>query len=297
MSAETSSEWATARGRASWPPPPPPTSNAPAMRPSALGAAAADLFVVVEHDPTRRRRDRVRTAQRARRGVAAGQIVEPAGDHELVAGAKQRGLLRVVSAQVEADHAGCGRRHAVAGELGCEQLEEVRIGPRLAQPEQRHHLRLRVELQAVGVDGSVQVDGQVRDAHQRPREVDQHAAPSATAVVQHDPAGDRQVAVQPGRQQQPAVGLDGELVVALGAHVGQGPQPQVGRVGVGTDQLEARLVGRLLADHEGRDARATADDEEALTGREPKGVGLVQLREASGDQPPDDLGDRVVGRR
>ena len=62
---------------------------------------------------------------------------------------------------------------------------------------------------------------------------------SAPAGAAHDdPAGQPEVAVEPGVQQGAAVHLDGELAASGPPGVGVGLDPQVGAVGVGADDAE-----------------------------------------------------------
>ena len=85
------------------------------------------------------------------------------------------------------------------------------------------HVLLLVELEAVGVDGAVHVDGELRHAQQCP--VDVHEP--RRAVPQGEPARESEVPVEPGVEERAAVDLDGDLPPALRAHVGQRLDAQV----------------------------------------------------------------------
>lgn len=96
------------------------------------------------------------------------------------------------------------------------------------------HVLLLVELEAVGVDGAVHVDGELGHAQQGP--VDVHEP--RRAVPQGEPARESEVPVEPGVEERSAVDLDGDLPPALRAHVGQRLDAQVRRVGVRADDAE-----------------------------------------------------------
>ena len=74
----------------------------------------------------------------------------------------------------------------------------------------RPEVLLRVELEPVGVDATVEVDGQLRDPGDRPADVDQRMG----AVGHRQPTGDTEVPVEPRVVQDPAVHLDVQLLPA-----------------------------------------------------------------------------------
>ena len=96
-------------------------------------------------------------------------------------------------------------------------------------------------------------------------------------------------------QQDTAVGLDGELGMAVDTHVGLGLQAQVRRISMGPDDPEAGLGRRCSADLEGREAPA-AHDIAAITGRDGPGLALFEARIACVLEAGDCGGDRVIGR-
>ncbi|KPC65369.1 hypothetical protein ADL27_60635, partial [Streptomyces sp. NRRL F-6602] len=87
----------------------------------------------------------------------------------------------------------------VARLLG-DEGDEVAFLDVVPEAPDRLHVLLPVQLQAV-VGAAVQVDGELRDAQQRPVDVDQ----DVTAVPQGDPPGEAEVPVEPGVEQRAAV--------------------------------------------------------------------------------------------
>ena len=65
----------------------------------------------------------------------------------------------------------------------------------------------------------------------RAKSTQQRARP--VLLAQRDLAREREIAVEPGVREHAAVGLDGELPVAVRAHVRERLEPQIRRVGVG----------------------------------------------------------------
>ena len=139
------------------------------------------------------------------------------------------------------------------------------------------------------------MDRQVRYSKQRPREVEQDR-PRGGCIPQRHPARDGQVAIEPGVKQEAAVGLDGELTVAVRRDVGPRLHSQVRRVGVRADDPEAPADGGLGPDLEGDQAPATADREAAISGGEVPDLVLCARPEAASFEPARRLGDGVVGR-
>ena len=86
---------------------------------------------------------------------------------------------------------------------------------------------------------------------------------SAAAVVQHDPAGQAQLAVEPGVEQRAAVHLHPQLLPAAAADVGLRLQHEAGRVGVRADDpVRGDRAGRLR-DPPGQQG-AVADEKSGL---------------------------------
>ncbi len=170
----------------------------------------------------------------------------------------------------------------------------------VAEAPDRRHVALLVELEALGVHGPVEVDGELRHAQQRAVDVDEPGG----AVAQREPAGEAEVAVEPGVEQRAAVDLDGDLPPAVRARVGDGLDAQVGGVRVGSD--DAVRGGR------GRAARYVPGDDRAASehvlaagalvgpggarGRGPR-FGLGDLAESGLLQPRGRVRHRVVRRR
>ena len=98
---------------------------------------------------------------------------------------------------------------------------------------------LPIEYESV-VDTSVEMDGELGNAGDRLTYVDEVGG----TVVEHELAGDTQVAVEPRVVQDAAVHLDAELFPALGSRVRSWLDPQTRRVGVRPHQTQRRLRSR-----------------------------------------------------
>ena len=161
----------------------------------------------------------------------------------------------------------------------------------LPHREDRLHVQLTVECE-VGVDVAVEMDRQVRDAQDR-----SGGDELLGAVGEHDASGQAQFPVQPGRQDRPAVDLDGGLLPAGRAReVTERLEFEARRVGVGAD--DAETTGRRvdLRGHVPGDECPAADDVVA-TGAHgicSPGGGLVLADVAGVRQASGDLGGRVV---
>ena len=82
----------------------------------------------------------------------------------------------------------------------------------VADPPQRHHVLLPVEGQLV-VLAAVEVDRELRDAQDR-RSVVEEPRLDAVGRAHRDPAGEPEVAVEPGVEDEAAVGLHREHLPA-----------------------------------------------------------------------------------
>ena len=120
------------------------------------------------------------------------------------------------------------------------------------------------------------------------------SAPSARAHGQ--PAGDGELAVEPGVGEQPAVRLDADQPVAAALDVVARPDLEGRRVGVRADQAHAGVGQRRAADAEGDDAAAVAHDVARVARRERPAVALLEPREAAGLEPARHLRDGVERR-
>lgn len=184
-------------------------------------------------------------------------------------------------------------------QLVLQEGDQVAVAHVGAEPPHGLEVALLVELEAVGADGAVQVDGELGDAQQRPVDVDE----AGGAVPQDDASGESQVAVEPGVHQRAAVDLDGDLPPAVRAAVGERLDPQVGGVGVGAEDAEGGVGGGALGDVPG-DQRATAQHVTAAgagggrrRGLRVPGVRLGDLPESGLLQPLGGARHRVVRRR
>ena len=210
----------------------------------------------------------LRFEQRLKSGVARCEVVEPGRIEKLVVQPPQRRRGQVIQANVPGEDVVWG-----APELGRQQAAQ-RIASRAGlQGEDGREHGLRVQLQPVVVDAAVQVNGEVGDAAERSVDANQLLS-DALAVSQRDLAREPEVAVGPRRQEHTAIGFDAEADVAVVAHQRAWFQAEVGGVGVGGDQAEARFDGAALA-HAEREDRAAADDVATVTGEQ----GVVAIGE------------------
>ncbi len=215
-------------------------------------------------------------------GVHGQQVVHPRPGHEFAVPSQVGGGLHAVRHQVPAGDV----LHRQSALLGEEAQQVALLGP--AEAPHGCHVALAVQLEAV-VDLPVEVDGELRYAQQGAVHVHQVGG----AVAQGQPAAEAQVAVEPGVEQGAAVDLDGDLPPVVGAGVGHGLDPQVGRVGVGADDPEGGARQRAFGDVPG-DERAAAEDVLAARGGVPR-LGLAHLPEAGLLQLRGRVRHRVVG--
>lgn len=225
-----------------------------------------------------RRPRRARPYRRARRGGC------PCGDRRAVPcrGPGRRGLDGV-GHQVPAGDLARGQAR-----LLLQEGDEIAVADVVAEAPDGLEVTLLVELEALGGDRPVEVDGELGDAQEGSVDVDE----AAGAVAQGEPAGDAEVAVEPGVEQRAAVDLHGDLAPAVRAAVGAGLDPQVGGVGVGADDAEGGVGGGALR-HVPGDDRAAAQHVLAAQRSVPR-VGLRDLPEARLLQPFRGARHRVV---
>jgi hypothetical protein len=143
--------------------------------------------VVVEHDRAREFREiTLRGPDQSRdRGVAGGQIVEPRSVNEFASDPTQIARLHVVRHQIEGEHVfGRRRRDSLRRELF--RHERRRIGS-IRESQQGLEVLLRVELEPVGPQLALEVDGQVRDPQHGAPEVDPYGARRVTVSQRHAP--------------------------------------------------------------------------------------------------------------
>src|SRR5690606_12103223 len=109
-----------------------------------------------------------RGGQRRRTGVHGQQVVHARPRHELAVAAQVGGRFHGVDHQVPAGDLAGGE----AGGL-LQEGDELAVADVAAHAPDRLHVPLLVELEAVGVDRAVQVDGELGDAQQGAVDVDQ----------------------------------------------------------------------------------------------------------------------------
>jgi hypothetical protein len=174
-----------------------------------------------------------RAQQGGQAGVHPGEVVQPAGGEELRVRTEDGGRGGVVRDQLEpVDLVAVRSRAARPGG------RPPAVRP--AHAPDRRGVLLLVQLQAVVVDPAVEVDGQLRDPHDRVR-----AHQLGPPVGQHHPPGEAELAVQPGVEQRAAVDLQAQLGVAEAAEVRLRLDREAGRVGVGADDPVRRTRVRI----------------------------------------------------
>ena len=187
-------------------------------------------------------------------------------------------------------------RHRIGGHVEAlgQEPPEVALGG-LAQAPDRHEVLLVVELQALGGDGPVEVDGQLGDAQHGLVHPERHEVDPARPGPHGHPARQPEVAVQPRVDQGAAVDLDAQLAVAGAARVGAGADAQVGAVGVGADDPHPdQRVG--IAGGPPRHQRPTPHHQVRARG-DPPGLPLVQTLEPGRFEATGRLLGGVEGRR
>ena len=107
-------------------------------------------------------------------------------------------------------------------------------------------VRLLVRRELAALVGGRQVDGEVRDAQQRPLDVHELLRERAVGLLDDDGARERELPVEPRVPQPAAVGLDVDLNAAVRALLGAGLELEHGRIRVRAHDVEAvaRLEGR-----------------------------------------------------
>ncbi len=161
--------------------------------------------------------------------------------------------------------------------------------------ENRRQFILRIDLPAF-VGGAVQVDRQVGDDRDRQLEVDQLAFYLAV-TAEGDAPGQRQVAVEPRRQQRAAVHFHAQLQEALALQLRLRLDPQARAVGVRADHADAVVQRRLLAQLDRDDRGVIAGKEVTATGHRSPAVTLVQALVAGRLQALGQAGGGMEGRR
>ena len=237
----------------------------------AAGRAGADFLVVIAHQPAGF--VAVGIQQGAQAGVARQQVVEAGTGDELAVQADQGGVLGVVETQFVIQHH-VGVEAVFAGQLLGEQGAEIDALVAGDLGQDRWQLGLRVDRPAF-VGGAVEVDRQVGDHRDRQLEVDQLAFHLAV-TAEGDAAGQRQVAVEPRREQGAAVDFHAQLPETVALQLGLRLDPQARAVGVGADQADAVEQRRMAAELDGDDRGVVAGQVVATAGHRGPAVALVQ---------------------
>ncbi|MNZ87692.1 hypothetical protein D3C78_1065590 [compost metagenome] len=174
--------------------------------------------------------------QRLQAGVARQQVVQARPGDEVTVQADQCGVLGIVEAQLVIQHH-VGVELVFTGKLLGEQGAEVDalVAGHLGQDWWQ--FVLRVDLPAF-VGSAVEVDRQVGNDGDRQLEVDQLAFDLAITPEGHA-AGQRQVTVEPRRQQGAAVHFHTQLQEPLALQLRLRLDPQARAVGVRTDHANA----------------------------------------------------------
>ena len=174
---------------------------------------------------------------------------------------------------------------------GQEAGEATGFGP--ADGPHRDEVLLAVEQEPSLADLTVEVDRQLRHPQDRSVDPDQAHLDPPLGADGH-PAGQAEVAVEPGVDQRAAVDLHAELAPAGPAGVGLRPDPQVRAVGVRPHEPERRR-GRGAVRHRPGHERAVPGQEAPR--RQPvPGLERVRRREPGRHEPADRLRDGVEGR-
>ncbi|MCY1411998.1 hypothetical protein D9M71_273940 [compost metagenome] len=200
----------------------------------AAGRAGADFFVVIGHQQAGF--VAVGVEQGLQAGIARQQVVQARAGNEVAIEADEARALGVVEAQLVVEHH-VGVEVVLAGQLVGQQRAKIGTLVTGHLGQDRWQLGLRVDHPAF-VGGAVEVDRQVGDHRNRQLEVDQLAFDLAVAAEGHAP-GQRQVTVEPGRQQRAAVHLDTQLPEALALQLGLRLDAQARAVGMGADHADA----------------------------------------------------------
>ena len=213
----------------------------------------------------------------------AAQVVQPARGEELPVRTEDRRGGGVVGDQVVAVDL-----LAVALGLLRDVGEDLQSGP--ADAPDRCGVLLLVQLQALVVDPAIEMDGELRDPHDR-----LGADQPDLARGQHQPASQPQLAVEPGVEQRRTVDLDADLLPAVPAEIRSRLELEPGRVGVRAHDPARRTRSRVLR-HPPGDQRSVAD-QIVTAGTDREVLPLVLLDEPGRRQPPPTLGRRMPRRR
>ena len=247
---------------------------------SARGAHAADFLVVVQHHEQGLFRRPAGLDQGTHRDVAANEIVQARAGDEFLAPADECRRLQVVQRQFEVEHGICIDLRVVPPQLRQQQLWQVE----LAATEQCRKVSLGVDAAPL-IDVPVQMDGQARDGGNRALNIQQMGANCAGAGAYLDAAGEPEVAIEPGVQQDATVDLHAQPGVAAAVAQRIGFQAQTRTVGVGADHAPAAFRVSARTGREGDQRRAVARDVVTTVGFDPPRRAAVERSEPCTGEP------------
>ena len=236
----------------------------------ARGRQRSHFFVIVAHQQAPLLA--VRGEQRAQSGVAREQIVEARRGDKILVQAEDRRRLAVVKTQLVIQHLveGDAVLAQTIGQTGAQRPLFARV-----QTENRRHLRLRIH-RAVAVGLAIQMYGQTRYHRDGIATIQQGRGHLPRGGHMADAPGQREVAIEPGIQQRPAVHLDAELQTAFAAHFGLRFDHQTGAVGMRAHHAQAALLKGTRSGPQRNKAAALSIDHTAIAGGDP-GAGLAHL--------------------
>ncbi|CAI8924519.1 hypothetical protein EMIT0180MI3_360038 [Priestia megaterium] len=220
-------------------------------------------------------------------GVARQQVVQASARDEIAMQADDGSTLGVVEAQLVIEHH-VGVQAMFAGQLIGEHGAEVHAFVTGELRENRRQFGLGIDRPA-HVGFTVEVNGQVRNDCNGSLEVDQLALDLAIATEGHA-AGQRQIAVEPRRQQRTAIDFDAQLPEALALQFRLGFDPQARAVGVRPNQANAAMQGRMTAHFERDDRRVVTGDVVTAIGFGGPWLALVEAHKTGRFQALDKAG-------
>ena len=237
----------------------------------AAGRAGTDFLMVVAHQHAGFLA--VGIEQGLQAGVAGQQVVQARAGDEVLVQADHRRALGIVEAQFVVQHH-VGVQAVFTGQLVGQHGTEIHTLVAGELGEDRWQFVLRVDGPTL-VGFTVEVDGQVGNDRDRRLEVDQLAFHLAIAAEGH-PAGQGQVAVEPGGQQCATVDFHAQLPEALALQFRLRLDPQARAVGMGADHADAAVQRGVPTQLDGDDGGIIARDVVAAIGLGGPRLALVQ---------------------
>ncbi len=229
------------------------------------------------------------------RHVAAEEVVKPAGGDEFAVHPGEGRPLGIVAEQVEARYVGDLQGGVLAAELFEQDVAEggELIGQGLG--DDRRQVGLGIDAPAV-VGGTIEMQRQAGNDQQRAGKVDQQGLQPAVGHGATDPAGQRQVAVEPGIEERAAIHLHPQLQVFPALPVGSRLELQAGAVAVGRQHPEPVFRGIAFPQPEGDQAGIVAHQKIGIAGGQGPALILPQPDETGLLQQVGQRGDRMVRR-